>query len=61
MKNNYCRWNNIKLIRIPYYKGNNIEEILIKELHLHKKIKYINKNFTQQNNNNHNSNNIQYI
>ena len=34
MKNNYCRWNNIKLLRIPYWKGNNIEDILIEELNL---------------------------
>lgn len=40
MKNNYCKWNDIKLIRIPYWKGNNIEDILIKELNL----KPINKN-----------------
>lgn len=39
MKNNYCRWNNIKLLRIPYWEGNNIEEILIKELDLKPKAK----------------------
>lgn len=44
MKNNYCRWNNIKLLRIPYWDGNNIEDILVKELNLkpkHNKIVYI--------------------
>ena len=46
MKNNYCKWNNIKLIRIPYWKKDNIENILIKELNLKPinkdtKIKYI--------------------
>lgn len=33
-KNDYCRRNNIKLIRIPFWKFNNIEDILIKELNL---------------------------
>lgn len=32
IKNQYCKNNNIKLIRIPYWCFNNIEEILIKEL-----------------------------
>lgn len=45
MKNNYCRWNNIKLIRIPYWEGSKIKEILSKELNLSyknsTKIKYI--------------------
>ena len=34
MKNNYCKWNNIRLIRIPYWERDNIERILIKELNL---------------------------
>jgi len=34
IKNNYCKENNIKLIRIPYWEFDNIEEILIKELNL---------------------------
>lgn len=34
IKNEYCKKNNIKLIRIPYWKFDNIEEILIKELNL---------------------------
>ena len=33
IKNIYCKDNNIKLIRIPYYEDN-IEEILVKELNL---------------------------
>ena len=50
MKNNYCRWNNIDLLRIPYWERDNIEEILIKKLNLipsvsietkHHTIKYI--------------------
>ena len=41
IKNKYCEENNIKLIRIPYWEGKNIENILMKELHLHKHIKYI--------------------
>lgn len=32
IKNIYCKDNNIKLIRIPYWEKNNIENILIKEL-----------------------------
>ena len=32
IKNIYCQQNNIKLIRIPYWEYNNIEEILKKEL-----------------------------
>ena len=39
MKNKYCKQNNIKLLRIPYWEGNNIEEILIKELNLKPKAK----------------------
>ena len=34
IKTKYCQDNNIKLIRIPYWDFNNIEEILIKELKL---------------------------
>lgn len=45
MKNNYCKWNNIKLIRIPYWEKDNVEIILTKELNLkpikNTKIKYI--------------------
>ncbi len=33
-KNQYCKNNNIKLLRIPYWEFNNIEEILIRELNL---------------------------
>lgn len=34
VKNIYCKNNDIKLIRIPYWEYDNIEEILIKELNL---------------------------
>lgn len=34
IKTNYCQQNNIKLIRIPYWNYDNIEEILIRELNL---------------------------
>lgn len=34
IKNQYCKNNNIKLLRIPYWEFNNIEEILIRELNL---------------------------
>jgi len=34
MKNQYCKNNSIKLIRIPYWDFDNIEEIIIKELNL---------------------------
>ena len=34
IKNIYCQQNNIKLIRIPYWNFDNIEEILTKELNL---------------------------
>lgn len=34
IKTQYCKDNNIKLIRIPYWEFNNIEKILIKELNL---------------------------
>lgn len=32
IKNKYCEDNNIKLLRIPYWDFDNIEEILKKEL-----------------------------
>lgn len=38
IKTEYCKKNNIKLIRIPYWDFNNIETILNKELNLHKDI-----------------------
>lgn len=48
MKNQYCKWNNIDLLRIPYWDRDNIEQILIDYLHLtpqpsshSTKIKYI--------------------
>ena len=34
IKNDYCKKNDIKMIRIPYWKGHKIEEILTKELHI---------------------------
>ena len=34
IKTVYCKENNIKLIRIPYWEFNNIENILSKELNL---------------------------
>lgn len=34
MKNEYCKKNGIKLIRIPYWKGSKINEILSKELNI---------------------------
>lgn len=34
IKTNYCQQNNIKLIRIPYWEINNIENILSKEFNL---------------------------
>ena len=34
IKTKYCEDNNIKLIRIPYWEFDNIENILIKELNL---------------------------
>lgn len=51
MKNWYCKWNNINLLRIPYWDFNNIESILIEKLNLtyfksqtkHIKIKYISR------------------
>ena len=48
MKNQYCKWNNINLLRIPYWERDNIEQILVDYLHLtpqsnfkSTKIKYI--------------------
>lgn len=48
MKDWYCRWNNINLLRIPYWEGSRIEEILVNQLNLtphietqYIKIKYI--------------------
>lgn len=35
LKNEYCKNNNIKLIRIPYWDFENIEEILKRELNIH--------------------------
>lgn len=32
VKNNYCKQNNIKLIRIPYWDFSNLEEVLQQEL-----------------------------
>ena len=34
MKTQYCKWNNIDLLRIPYWDRDNIEQILINYLHL---------------------------
>lgn len=34
IKNQYCQNNNINLLRIPYWDGNNIEKILSKQLNL---------------------------
>ena len=34
MKNWYCRWNNIDLLRIPYWERGNIEKILIGRLNI---------------------------
>lgn len=34
IKNEYCKLHDISLLRIPYWKGNNIEEILTKQLNL---------------------------
>lgn len=34
MKNEYCKHNNIRLIRIPYWEGNDIEHIIAKELNI---------------------------
>lgn len=34
IKNEYCKTHNITLLRIPYWEGNNIEEIITKQLNL---------------------------
>lgn len=34
IKNQYCKNNNISLLRIPYWEGNNIENIISKQLNL---------------------------
>lgn len=34
IKNRYCKEHDIRLLRIPYFGGNNIEKILTKELNL---------------------------
>lgn len=34
IKNQYCKENNINLLRIPYWEGNNIEDIISKQLNL---------------------------
>lgn len=34
IKNQYCKDNNINLLRIPYWEGNNIEKIISKQLNL---------------------------
>lgn len=34
VKNEYCKKNNIKLIRIPYWEFDNIENIIVNELNL---------------------------
>lgn len=34
IKNEYCKKNDLKLIRIPYWEKNNIEKILKEELNL---------------------------
>lgn len=34
MKNQYCKEHNINLLRIPYWEGHNIEEIISKQLNL---------------------------
>jgi len=39
IKRDYCKNNNIKLIEIPYWYFNNIEEILLRELNLNNNIK----------------------
>lgn len=38
IKNNYCKDNNISLLRIPYWEYSNIDTILHKELNLHEDI-----------------------
>lgn len=39
MKNEYCKNNNIPILRIPYYQGKQLDKILTEELHLQKFIK----------------------
>lgn len=39
LKNQYCKNNNIKLLRIPYWEFDNIEEIIIKELNINPSLK----------------------
>lgn len=34
MKNWYCKWNDIDILRIPYWERNNLEKILIEKLNL---------------------------
>ena len=34
IKNQYCQNNNINLLRIPYWNGNDIEKIIYKQLNL---------------------------
>lgn len=34
IKNQYCKDNHINLLRIPYWEGNNIENIIVKQLNL---------------------------
>jgi hypothetical protein len=36
MKDNYCRWNNINMLRIPYWEDKNLETILKKHLRIEK-------------------------
>ncbi|MEG2058086.1 MAG: hypothetical protein RRZ84_09325, partial [Romboutsia sp.] len=38
LKNEYCYFNHIKLLRIPYWDFDNIEQILIKQLNLDTKL-----------------------
>lgn len=49
MKNNYCKWNGIKLLRIPYWERSNLDTVLCKELGLKNNkimMKYIHINKT---------------
>ena len=34
IKNQYCKNNNINLLRVPYFEGHNIENIISKQLNL---------------------------
>lgn len=36
IKNNYCKENNIRMIRIPYWEEKNLEDIIVYELNLEK-------------------------